>query len=61
VVGGGDDRDGGYDQGHRREEVDEVPVELVQRGLDRVGDRRNGVRHHREGKGDEEGEPAGHQ
>jgi hypothetical protein len=57
VVGGGNHRDRGDHQRHREEEVTQVTVEVAQGGLDCVGDRGDGIGHHREGEGDEEHSP----
>ncbi len=52
-----DERDDRDHQTHRRDQQLEVPVERPQRRLDRIGDRRNGIGHHREGEGEEEDGP----
>jgi hypothetical protein len=54
VIGRRDHHDDRDDHSHRGDQAPGLAVERPLRGLDRVGDRRDGVRHHGEGEGDEE-------
>ena len=54
MVGAGDDRDRRHHERHRREQLAEVAVEIVERRLDRIRHRGHRVGHHREREREED-------